>query len=278
MVERHTKPTTETNCVSDEGTPTQGRVVAKRAQPKRRAVAKPATARRRSSRVNAASYRPRLVPGVAVEADVLEAIARSEAPAKRGSRSNGTLRDCFRVVRPRRGVRGKRAAPSTSEGDDASSDDFIKPVLKRQRQCAAKSSPKKPTGPVVVREADARRSLRPPPALTQPHRVLQTQCVLHLVERALHTSSVPSSLEGRGDKISEISGFVERALAAGRGGSLYLCGGPGTGKTTCVVRTEPCAGGSTRAWHCSPTMPRVGSQNHCLERFGNVRRSAVRVP
>ena len=71
---------------------------------------------------------------------------------------------------------------------------------------------------------------------------MQERCLLHLAEQALHTSSVPDTLEGRSDKVEQIQSFLRSALDAGRGGSLYLCGGPGTGKTSCVVRSMGAGG------------------------------------
>jgi cell division control protein 6 len=55
----------------------------------------------------------------------------------------------------------------------------------------------------------------------------------YLAKKALHTSK-PSKLPRREAQVEEVYNFLSQHLAEKRGGSLYISGAPGTGKTAVV--------------------------------------------
>lgn len=58
--------------------------------------------------------------------------------------------------------------------------------------------------------------------------------VFNYVKNAFHLKTVPSKILGRKQQIGEINTFLAKHLTEQRGGSMYICGAPGTGKSLSI--------------------------------------------
>lgn len=56
------------------------------------------------------------------------------------------------------------------------------------------------------------------------------------ISRALHVSTCPAHMPGRERERGIVLDFLRAHAAAGKGGALYVCGSPGTGKTAMLRR------------------------------------------
>ncbi|CAM9252798.1 unnamed protein product [Chrysoparadoxa australica] len=139
--------------------------------------------------------------------------------------------------------------------------------------CTAKRLPKSPEKPNRKRKRSvsgddaagseaARRAMDRETPKTPLGRLAQA-------EQRLSALYLPETFCGRDAQVKEVLDFLTQHLSAGRGGSLYLSGTPGTGKTQTMEvvkgKLKELAGAST--WPSSPSFYSVGG-NSFVEKEG----------
>ena len=86
------------------------------------------------------------------------------------------------------------------------------------------------------------------------------QCPLALISEHLHTSRAETCADGgylpcRTTEADALVSGINEHLKAGSGGSIYVCGSPGVGKTAVVVSASACFTEMTRTCKGLPLQP-----------------------
>jgi len=156
----------------------------------------------------------------------LKPAVKARTPAKSPSIHPNKLRSQFPSASPQR--------MSVGQLEDLLCSPTKSPIRKVEVEVAR--SPRKPATPSKLSTSPMKRALFSPskPSPAKPALFTADVSQFQAARAALHTGT-PGALLCREVQVAQLSGWLDRHLVAGRPGSIYVSGAPGTGKTATLA-------------------------------------------
>jgi len=169
---------------------------------------------------------PERAPASPVFRTPLKPALKARTPAKSPSIHPNKFRSQFPTTSPQR--------MSVDKLEDLLCSPTKSPIRKVEVEVAR--SPRKPATPSKLSASPMKRALFSPskPSPAKPALFTADVSQFQAARAALHTGT-PGALLCREVQVAQLSGWLDRHLVAGRPGSIYVSGAPGTGKTATLA-------------------------------------------